>query len=207
MSEQVLVVPRTEVAANAAVQGFRRVPEEFVKWLVGRGVYMPRDAMEQDPSYKQLIPYVVITDHAENVFVYTRTKKQGEQRLHGRRSLGVGGHICSEDQSAGDPYLVGLARELQEELHLEDYHTSQFVGLVNDETNDVGAVHLGIVHRISVPAGGFCTPKDPEEMAGSGFFAKSFLCDELDSFETWSQILIREWLCPWLSQPATPPPA
>src|SRR5207245_7179115 len=108
--------------------------------------FRPRAEVETDPSYKQIIPYVVLRS-GNLVFHYTRGQKGSEARLRALRSLGVGGHISEVDVSLfGDPYRSGLAREVAEEVHLDSPYTERCVGLINDDRTPVGRVHLGIVH-------------------------------------------------------------
>ena len=101
--------------------------------------------MEQDPSFKQLIPYCIFR-FEDQIFYYRRSKGTGEGRLHGKRSIGVGGHISSEDQAAASPYLQAMQREIAEEVFLESGYRQSCVGLLNDDESEVGKVHLGVVH-------------------------------------------------------------
>ena len=111
-----------------------------------------RGEMEQDPSFKQLIPYCIFrhrdAEGRETVFQYTRGKGQGESRLHSKRSVGIGGHISAEDVGDGldNPYREGLKRELEEEVFIDSPYRERCVGLLNDDLTEVGKVHLGVVH-------------------------------------------------------------
>src|SRR5437879_6536621 len=108
--------------------------------------------MENDPSYKQLIPYCVFR-HEGQLFHYKRGKLQGEGRLHSKRSIGVGGHISSKDKNLfGSVYLEAMHREIGEEVHLETTYRDTCVGLLNDDETEVGKVHLGIVHIFDLDA-------------------------------------------------------
>ncbi|MGA2256039.1 MAG: hypothetical protein ABSG53_15440 [Thermoguttaceae bacterium] len=107
--------------------------------------------MEIDPSYKQLIPYVIFMHRNVDqpaIFQYTHTKGQGEARLHGKHSVGIGGHISTFDGIA-HPYHDGMKRELEEEVSINTPYTTRRVGLINDDSTEVGSVHLGIVHLFS----------------------------------------------------------
>ena len=112
--EHVLVVPTEEFKRVGYFQGFCSEPERYLEELLKPELvsYRPRATMESDPSYKQLIPYVLLCHQdAENgatVFQYTRGKGQGESRLHSKRSVGIGGHISSEDAGSGEAYEVGM---------------------------------------------------------------------------------------------------
>ena len=146
--EHVLVVPTLLFHEVGYFQGFCVQTEPYLKTLLDPTYtsYRGRDLVEHDPSYKQLIPYCIFR-HQDKLFHYKRSKGQGEGRLHSKRSIGVGGHISSDDQNGqGSPYLEGMQREIAEEVHVETTYRQQCVGLINDDLTDVGKVHLGIVH-------------------------------------------------------------
>lgn len=149
--------------------------------------------MEQDPSFKQLIPYVLLCAKNEagepSVFVYTRGSGQGEARLHRKRSVGIGGHISQGDEVAGDPYERGMQRELDEEIEIGTGFTSACVGLINDDDTEVGRVHLGIVHRLDLEAPR-AQPRE-KDLVDAGFYPVSQLLNELDQFESWSRICLQ----------------
>lgn len=197
-SERVLVVPTAVFHRLGYFQGFCGEVERYLGELLRPEhlSYRPRDEVEHDPSFKQLIPYVVFchTDAAGclRLFQYTRGQGQGEARLRAKRSVGIGGHISAEDgglDGSADPYTQGMRRELEEEVILDSPYTSRCVGFINDDQTDVGRVHLGLVHRIDVerPA---VYPREPEIMA-AGFTPVAALLAELSAFETWSQICLR----------------
>ena len=158
--------------------------------------YRPRPDAEQDPSFKQLIPYVIFR-HCDaqgrtTLFQYTRGKGQGEARLHCKRSIGIGGHISADDRTshAEVPYAEGMQRELSEEVSIASPFTEQCIGLINDDETPVGQVHLGIVHLVDVeqPA---VFPRE-SEIIESGFRPIEQLLADMSRFETWSQICLRE---------------
>lgn len=149
MNEQVLVIPRTVLNDYGAFQGFARVTQDYKMLLdVSRSFYADRAAAEDDTTLKQLIPYVVFARYVGGeieILSYYRTTKGGEGRLHGKASIGIGGHINSQDSN----YETAMIRELREEIAIPDQWTADMfpvIGLINDETTPVGAVHLGIVH-------------------------------------------------------------
>ncbi len=190
--EQILVVPTTLFHDIGYFQGISTDVEPYLQTLLDpvNTSYQPRDQMEADPGYKQLIPYCIFR-HEEQIFYYTRGGGQGEKRLHAKRSIGVGGHISSEDENRDDsPYLEGMRREIAEEIHLETSFTDRCVGMLNDDSNDVGKVHLGIVHVFDLQEPSI-RPRE-KEMLETGFASPQQLLDEIDQFETWSQICLRE---------------
>jgi len=196
-TERVLVVPTAVFHRLGYFQGFskdvaRYLPELFSPKHVS---YQPRSIVEQDPTQKQLIPYVIFRhcdgEGRESVFQYTRGTGQGEGRLHRKRSVGIGGHIASTDAEtglSGDPYQDGMRRELDEEVAIEAPYRAQCVGLINDDLTEVGRVHLGVVHLFDVerPA---IEPREPD-IIECVFRPVDEILEDLSGFETWSQICL-----------------
>ena len=193
--EQVLVVPTTSFHQCGYFQGFSTDTEKYLSTLLDPELtqYLPRDEMEDDPSFKQLIPYCIFryTDASGNVslFQYTRGSGQGESRLHAKKSIGIGGHISTLDKAATSVYEQGMQRELEEEVIIDTSYTAKCVGMINDDENEVGKVHLGVVHIFDVEE-----PKVTArevEIEGSGFEPIDQIMTELSRYETWSQICLR----------------
>jgi predicted NUDIX family phosphoesterase len=193
--EQVLVVPTELFRRLGYFQGFCAETDRYLAELLSprNTSYRPRNEVEHDPSFKQLIPYVVFrhrdADGRETVFQYTRGSGQGEQRLHRKRSVGIGGHISSVDGaggSGGNPYDEGMRRELDEEVAIDTPYAARCVGLINDDQTPVGQVHLGVVHLFEVerPA---VLPREPD-IIESGFRDVGEILADMSGFETWSQI-------------------
>ncbi len=192
--EQVLVVPTALFNDCGYFQGFTKDVDRYLPTLLDTAntSYRPRDKMEEDPSFKQLIPYCVFchTDESgtQSVFQYTRGKGQGETRLHSKRSVGIGGHISTLDEGQDSAYEQGMARELEEEVIIETQFSQTCVGLINDDSNEVGKVHLGVVHLIDVELPNVRSRET--EIEFSGFQPVSEIMAELEHFETWSQICL-----------------
>lgn len=188
--EHVLVVPTLLFHELGYFQGFSSHPERILKTLLDPAFtsYRPRDEVEEDPSFKQLIPYCIFR-YEDSIFHYTRGKMGEEGRLHSKRSIGIGGHISSEDeQRAGTPYLEAMQREIGEEVYLEATYRQECVGLINDDQTEVGKVHLGIVHLFELDA-----PKvRPREKSilEAGFALPVELAGQRKQFESWSQICL-----------------
>lgn len=188
--EQIMVVPTLLFHEVGYFQGFCSEPDRYLKTLLdpAHTRYEPRPSMEEDPSYKQLIPYCIFQCDGM-IFHYRRGSDQGEARLHSKRSIGIGGHISSIDHGReNSPYLEGMQRELDEEVSIETPFTEQMVGLINDDETEVGKVHLGIVHIFDLEQ-----PKVfPAEASiqQTGFARPEELLEDLDSFETWSRICL-----------------
>ncbi|GIW92810.1 MAG: phosphoesterase [Pirellulaceae bacterium] len=196
--EHVLVIPADWFRRAGYFQGFRPDDGRFLEQLLRpeQLSYRPRSSAEQDPSFKQLIPYVLFRsrtpDGCVRLFAYTRGSGQGEKRLHAKRSIGVGGHISSQDATSvnlQDAYREGLQRELAEEVRIETRYRMACVGLINDDMTDVGRVHLGIVHVCDVeqPA---VYPRE-EDILDAAFTDVASLWQEWDRMESWSQICLQ----------------
>lgn len=195
--EQVLVVPTPVFHALGHFQGFCRDVDRYLEELLSPENirFLPRPMAEEDPGYKQLIPYVIL-QHVDSsgrrlVFQYTRGKGQGEGRLHSKRSVGIGGHISDTDvtDQAIHPYEDGMRRELAEEVAIHSPYRERCVGLINDDETEVGRVHLGVVHLFDLerPA---VEPRE-QDILECGFRPVEELLADLPQFETWSQICLR----------------
>jgi predicted NUDIX family phosphoesterase len=186
--EHVLVVPTLLFHELGHFQGWSTNTDRYLETLLDPSYvsYRPRPEVEEDPSFKQIIPYCIFR-HEGKIFHYTRGKEQGEGRLHSKRSIGIGGHISADDQFSGSSvYRVAMHREIEEEVFLETAYTESCVALINDDQSEVGRVHLGIVHIFDLEA-----PKvRPREKSiiSTGFEEPAKLAQDRDQFETWSQI-------------------
>jgi predicted NUDIX family phosphoesterase len=147
-----------------------------------RGEFRPRAEAETDPSWKQLIPYLLLRD-GERIFLMRRTKAGGDQRLHDRYSIGVGGHINPQDGGV----LGGLRREWTEEIEADFQPDFVPIGLLNDDDNDVGAVHLGLVYVAD--AGGRPVGIREKHKLEGAFVGTAEVAAVADKLETWSALL------------------
>ena len=181
--EQVFVVPRSAVLDDARWYGLRTDDlDAFVAALERDGRYEPRAEMERDPSFKQVIPYLVLRD-GERLFLMQRTTAGGDPRLHGRYSIGVGGHLNPGDGGV----LGGLRREWAEELVADFVPEFRLVGLLNDDTTEVGAVHLGAVY-VADAAGRPVAIRETDKLTGS-FVGADDVAAVADRLETWSRLV------------------
>ena len=195
MGEQVLVVPREILFSNEATafQGFKEEKAGPILQLVAASsLFLPRDEVEEDPSYKQIIPYAVVSHTSpsagEQWFLMKRKKGGGEKRLHNLFSLGVGGHINPVDDQI-DPGIVerALLREVEEELSVPEPRVISTIGLLNDDSNPVGSVHFGIVFKISIQEGNVSV-REVEQLEGS-FVPCDALGEKAENMETWSRLI------------------
>jgi predicted NUDIX family phosphoesterase len=190
--ERVLVVPSARLDRLGRFQGFSPEADRYITALLVPHLmeYRPRSEVENDPAFKQIIPYVVFRCQ-DAVFCYKRGKSQGEARLHRMRSLGVGGHVSEEDAEGGkslDAYEVALIRELKEEVDVASPGVMRQVGLINDDSTPVGKVHLGVVHVFELERPDVTAREDG--LIEAQFLPLSQVAELRDEFETWSQICI-----------------
>jgi len=193
-TEQVLVVPTQLFHDLGHFQGFTTDVDKYLSVLLDpkNTSYRPRGEMETDPSFKQLIPYVIFRfatpDGKVQLFRYTRGSGQGEARLHAKKSVGIGGHISTLDHSANSVYDQGMQRELDEETIIDTEYTSQCVGMINDDETEVGKVHLGVVHIFEVVQPNVRARED--DIADAGFESLEGIMANIENYETWSQICL-----------------
>lgn len=181
--ELVYVVPRATVIEGDGWYGVRTTDVDAFLAIVRRhGRFEPRPAMETDPGFKQIIPYLVLRD-GPRYFLMRRTKAGGDVRLHDRWSIGVGGHL-----NPGDGDLDGgLVREWAEEVVADFVPDFRLIGLLNDDTTDVGRVHLGAVY-LADAAGRPVTIREVEKLSGS-FATADEVATVADDLETWSRLV------------------
>lgn len=180
--ELVLVVPRAAVVGEAGWHGIRAAdPGVFAGTVARHGRFAPRPAMERDPAFKQVIPYLVLRDGL-HYFLMRRTRAGADERLHDRFSIGVGGHLNPGD---GD-IAGGLRREWAEELDADFVPDFRFVGLLNDDSTEVGSVHIGAV--FTADAGGRPVRVRETDKLSGGFAAPPAVLAVVDRMETWSSL-------------------
>lgn len=161
--------------------------EAMLDIIINEHEFIDRPAAEEDPSYKQIIPYVVLTRKGL-VFATRRLNKGGESRLYGKVSIGIGGHINPVDETDRRSVLMkGLERELDEEVYIQRRGELVPQGFINDDGNGVGAVHLGLCFSMEVE--GEVSVKETEKLSG-GWMSLQELRWEFDNMETWSQIAL-----------------
>ena len=193
--ENVLVVRRSLFDQLGSFQGLNFEPQKYLEALLSRGnnFFIPRAAAENDPAHKQIIPYAIIAC-GDRILHYVRGKKAGEQRLVAKGSIGIGGHMNQEDELLFNyaideaAYRAGVEREVSEEIKIETNFEDRIVALLNDDTTEVGRVHLGIVHlfRLIEPK----VEKREAMITSLAFLTKDELHARRDILETWSQICV-----------------
>ena len=191
--ENVLGFPRSLFEQLGVFQGFSAEVERFLPAILDKqnNSFQPRARAETDPAFKQIIPYVVVTD-GKSILHYVRGKKAGEQRLVAKGSIGIGGHINDEDHTL---FAVGLQafqeavkREVCEELAIQGPFDARPVGLINDDSTEVGRVHFGVVHVL------FRAPdqvkKNEQVITQVEFVPIEQLQAKREQMESWSQLCL-----------------
>jgi predicted NUDIX family phosphoesterase len=194
--EFVYVVERARLFDLSFPQGFvaaaadRPAAADRLARIRRHGFFVERRKAEQDSSWKQVIPYVVVAK-GDSILLLERTGRQGEKRLHGKLSSGIGGHVNPVD-TGGDVLLEGLRRELSEELTIDGALDLRAAGFLNDDATDVGAVHFGLVALADARAAEVSI-RETELMHGR-FVPRAELAElcrrERARFESWSSLLI-----------------
>ena len=220
MVEQVFVVQRVDYFNGSWPQGFVALSEvdgrELVAAFERSGSFVDREKAEETPALKQLIPYCMVSRPGE-LFRVQRLRQASEGRLHGLYSIGLGGHVNPQDAVPGGPGPVeaALRRELTEELQVPDFGRwrPRLLGLLNDDSTDVGSVHVGLVYLLEVAADTEVGIREIDKMRGRfaplGDLAQPGRVVEPESlwhhsrgFESWSTIMLeaRPWNVPGASK-------
>jgi predicted NUDIX family phosphoesterase len=182
-TELVLGLRREEVPGGVDWRGVVERPlAPYLDALRARGEFRPRAEAEQDPSWKQVIPYLVLRD-GDEIFLMRRTRAGGDERLHDRYSIGIGGHVNPQDEDVHG----GLVREWQEEIEADFAPDFVPIGVLNDDDNDVGAVHLGLVF-VADARGRPVSIRERDKLEGR-FASWAEVAAVADRLETWSALL------------------
>src|SRR2546423_6301369 len=192
-NEHVLVIRRELFDQLGSFQGLNFEAQKYLEAFLSRGsnFFLPRAEAEINPAYKQIIPYALIA-FQNKIAYYVRGKKAGEQRLVAKGSIGIGGHMNETDESLfamdEQAYRAGVEREVNEEIKINTSFEDRIVALLNDDSSEVGRVHLGIVHifKLKEPK----VQKREAMITGLTFLAKEELMARRESLETWSQICV-----------------
>lgn len=189
----VLVVRRALLEKLGIFHGLNFDVEKYLPPMLSRenNFFMQRSLAEADPNFKQIIPYVLLA-HGGRILHYVRGKKAGEQRLVAKGSVGIGGHMNHEDEGLfaldKEAYLEGVRREVCEEINIGTAFKNRIVALLNDDTTEVGRVHLGVVHVFQLETDN--VQKREAMITGLAFLDKNELLARRDAMETWSQICV-----------------
>ena len=179
-----LAIPRASLPGGLPWRGVRRRGlAPYLRAIATAAVFRPRSELETDPAWKQVIPYLVLRD-GERLFLMRRTRAGGDVRLHERRTIGIGGHV-----NPGDGDLAGgLRREWSEEIEARFRPRFRRLGLLNDDADPVGAVHLGVVY-LADAAGRDVGIREHHKLSG-GFASLEEVRAVRDGLETWSALVL-----------------
>jgi predicted NUDIX family phosphoesterase len=196
-NENVLVVRRSLFDQLGSFHGLNFEPQRYLDAILARGnnYFLARATAETDPTHKQIIPYALLAC-GDRVLHYVRGKRAGEQRLVAKGSIGIGGHMNDEDDSllawvperAEKSYRAAVEREVNEEVEIATPFEDRIVALLNDDTTEVGRVHLGVVHVFQLEESK--VQKREAMITNLAFLTKSELLERRESLETWSQICV-----------------
>ena len=202
MAREIMVIPTKEVFLFVnRKNGLLPPNEDLLNHINSNYQWMVRGEAEENPEFKQPIPYGVLINSQGEVFLYKRWGKNstaGEKRLHEKLSIGVGGHVEKKDVgNSQDPLTLTFQRELEEEIGLkpQDIDEIKLIGFVNDDSNEVGKVHLGIVFLVKVKDDFKPVMSDGELQSGEFVSPQEIKksVEEWGDMETWSQIILNEY--------------
>lgn len=191
--EMVLVIRRQLFDELGSFQGLNFDVGRYMSPILARenNFFMPRGEAEKNPEFKQIIPYVLLV-HEGKILFYVRGKKSGESRLTNKGSIGIGGHLNDKDENLFSydqtAYMTGVSREVNEELILQTGYQNHIRALLNDDSNEVGKVHLGIVHVFELENNSVA--RRESAITQMKFLSIAQLQERHDNLETWSQLCI-----------------
>ncbi|MDX2445414.1 MAG: hypothetical protein QNK30_16585 [Bacteroidales bacterium] len=202
MDELVFAIPTVELWDLMTYKEKGLIPgnSDVLKRVVQNGLFRKRNELEEDPSFKQIIPYAIISykepkrsgvRRSQSFYLFKRTSKQTEKRLHNRFSLGVGGHMNpGNSMESKEQYLIDeLKRELFEEVKLLNaclIEDIEFIGFINDDTISVGSVHIGLLYNIHVSNKDLYI-NETDKMTAD-WIEKHNLAEFYEGMETWTKI-------------------
>ena len=169
---------------------------QSLNYILAHYSFRSRAVVEDDPGFKQIIPYVVVR-HGGACLLTRRTNRQTESRLHGKYSLGIGGHINDAERCADGENIIhaGLERELAEEVRLSGSRRSlELAGLISDDSTPVGQVHLGLVYLLETDSPDFAV-EEPDLMTAE-WATVELLRQRLAQMESWSQLVFEHVIAP-----------
>ncbi len=186
-SEQVLCVRRDDIFPDGAWHGFVTENLDRHQRVIRENYqFKPRAEVEDDPTFQQVIPYVVFR-HDHRYLLTHRLRASSEKRLRKQYSLGVGGHINPGDLDGGDPILDGLKREWAEEVIYDGRFEARLLGLLNEESSPVSKVHLGVVFVVDGDSPDIQI-RETDKLAGELLTLDEMRIHFLE-MESWSQLV------------------
>jgi predicted NUDIX family phosphoesterase len=203
LDELVFAIPAAEFwkLMNYKEQGLIYGNSDALRMIVQKGLFRKRNELEEDPTFKQIIPYAVISykepersgvRRSQSFYLFRRTSGQTEKRLQHKFSLGVGGHMNPGSYMVSkEQYLIDeLKREFFEEVKLLNgcsIEDIEFIGFINDDTIPVSRVHIGLLYNIRVSNKDVYV-KETDKMKAA-WIEKSSLAEFYEGMETWTKIV------------------
>lgn len=191
MKENILVIEADELEGLInGNPGLKKAKEELLLQIIDhKGLFRERDTMEHDPSFKQIIPYVAMVNEENEILTLKRLATQSEKRLHNKISLGVGGHVNTEDsKNPLEAFRNGMKREINEEVKVKLKEAPIFLGVIYDNTTSVGQVHLGMAYKVKIDFFGI-NEKDKFEYTWK---RSEELENQTEAMENWSKYILKE---------------
>ncbi|MEA1884312.1 MAG: NUDIX hydrolase [Thermotogota bacterium] len=191
MKEDILVIETENL--KEFIKGNPGLKDADEKILFGiiekNGLFKDRDTVEQDPYYKQIIPYIAMVNEKIEILTLKRLTTQSEKRLHNKISLGVGGHVNNEDSKTPlDAFKKGMQREIDEEVKVKLMETPEFLGVIYDSTTSVGQVHLGMAYKVKIEFYGI-NEKDKFDYTWK---RTDELTNDIEAMENWSKFILKK---------------
>lgn len=184
-NENILVIKREKLFPEVAFQGLEPIKDSFFDIIESEKEFLPRPQMEEDPLYKQIIPYLIFK-FQDRYFLMQRKSTSSEQRLKNKYSLGIGGHMRQEDMQNSKTIFDWAHREFQEEIDYQGTFNITTLGMLNDDSNPVGQVHVGLVLLLE---GDSAAIKIRSELKSGQLLTVQELHSFYDDMESWSQII------------------
>lgn len=184
-TERILVVKRSEIFQESAWTGIKKVDfDAYLKLIQEKQEFMPRNLAEENFEYKQIIPYLVF-QHGDKYFLMQRKSGSSEQRLANKYSLGIGGHLREEDMD-GATLFDWARREFDEEINYSGNLEITPLGILNDDSNDVGKVHVGFVFLLR---GDSANISIKSELQSGQLLTLDECKENYNTMETWTQLV------------------
>lgn len=184
-TERILVIKRSELFQEPAWTGIKAVNfDNYLKLIQEKQEFMPRNLAEENFDYKQIIPYLIF-QHQDTYFLMQRKSGSSEQRLANKYSLGIGGHLREEDMK-GATLFDWARREFDEEINYSGNLEITPLGILNDDSNDVGKVHVGFVFLLK---GDSSNISIKSELQSGELFTAEQCQEKYEAMETWSQLV------------------
>lgn len=194
-TENILVVSTRQFEEKYLNNTFNIIDYKDLNEIIKNFVFKVRYKMEENPSFKQIIPYVVIVNEKNEILTYQRSGESGENRLHNMYSIGVGGHLDenkkNQDEAGIEVYLDGMIREIEEELNIKTHRDDfNIKATIYDDSNDVGRVHFGVISFLYVDSKIFTHDGEMDILINREFLSLDELSNRRDALENWSKIII-----------------